>query len=122
MSQTLALIIEDDLKLANIFGIALESAGCKTEIIPDGKKALARLGEIVPDIVVLDLHLPHISGQDLLHYIRANERLARTQVILATADALLADHLRKEADLILLKPVSPLLLRELATRLRPESA
>jgi len=57
MSQApVVLIIEDDLKLADIFAVALESAGCKTEIIPDGKKALARLAEIAPDIV--DRHRP----------------------------------------------------------------
>jgi len=119
MTNPLALIIEDDAKLANIFSLALQSANFETETISDGETALIRLAEIVPTIVVLDLHLPHRSGQEILKYIRADERLAQTRVLLATADALKAESLRTEADLVLLKPISIKQLRDLAGRLRP---
>jgi CheY-like chemotaxis protein len=77
------------------------------------------LANLTPALVVLDLHLPHVSGKTLLRQIRADERLRETRVILTTADALMAAHLDEEADVVLLKPVSVTQLRDLATRLRP---
>ena len=87
--------------------------------IEDGQTALARLAEVTPAVVVLDLNLPHVSGDEILHQIRADERLAETRVMLATANAMLAETLRGESDLVLLKPISPDQLRDLASRLRP---
>lgn len=80
---------------------------------------MTRLAVISPALVVLDLHLPSFSGIDILRHIRADERLAETRVILATADAIMADSLREESDLVLLKPISVTQLRDLAIRLRP---
>ena len=68
---------------------------------------------------MLDLYLPHASGDDILHLIRSEARLAQTRVIVATADPLMADSLQAEADLVLIKPISFSQLRDLAVRLRP---
>ena len=119
MTDPLALIIEDDRDLANIFAKALKAAEYEIEIIRDGTAALERLSGAEPAVVVLDLHLPYVSGKTILHHIRADKRLAQTRVMLATADSLLADSLRSEADLVLLKPISYGQLRDLAVRLRP---
>jgi DNA-binding response OmpR family regulator len=119
MAKPLALIIEDDRNLADIFTYALQAAGFETVTIQDGKTARTRLADTVPAMVVLDLHLPYISGETLLRQIRADERLAKTQVILTTADGLLASYLRENVELVLLKPISVSQLSQLAARLRP---
>lgn len=62
----------------------------------------------------MDLHLPQVSGKDILTDIRANEHLTQTKVILATADPILAETLRPNADLVLIKPISFSQLRDLA--------
>jgi CheY-like chemotaxis protein len=67
--------------------------------------------------VVLDLHLPGVSGRKLLDVIRADGRLTKTRVILATADYRTAEELRDSADLVLLKPISFKQLRDLSARL-----
>ena len=113
-----ALIIEDDADLAIIFAEAIKAAGFETQIIRDGRIALTQLVTSVPSIVVLDLHLPNVSGATVLEKIRADVRLARTLVILTTADARLADMLQTKADLVLVKPISFGQLRDLATRLK----
>ena len=115
------LIIEDDYDARMIFAKALQAAGFETEIIEEGATALIRLAEITPAAVVLDIHLPHASGEEILQYIRADERFSETQVILATADALMAEKLREEADLVLLKPIDFAQLRDLSARLRPST-
>ncbi len=119
MTLPFALIIEDDSYQADIFEIALQSAEFDTEIIQDGQLALNRLVKIIPDLIVLDLHLPTVSGQSILEHIRTDERLREIKVILATADYATADLLESQSDLVLLKPISVPQLSELAKRLRP---
>jgi CheY-like chemotaxis protein len=111
------LIIEDNSELAIIFSQALQAAGFTTGIIKDGGQALAWLAITKPDVVVLDLHLPHVSGVEILRKIRADERLADIRVIVATADSCVTQALRDQADLVLIKPVSFRQLRDLAERL-----
>lgn len=118
MLNPLALIIEDDLPHANLFSEALQKAGFNTEVIRDGQAAITRLAEIMPALVVLDLHLPHISGEDILNYIRRDDRLVKTRVVLASADPQMASVMREKADLVLIKPISYFQLKQLAIRLR----
>ena len=117
MNKPLALVIEDDPDLSEIFSVSLRGGGFETEVIRDGQAAIERLAGIPPAVIVLDLHLPRVDGAAILGQIRANERFAKTAVIVATADAQLSDSLRGKADLVLLKPVSVDQLRELAKRM-----
>ncbi|MEW5869202.1 MAG: response regulator [Chloroflexota bacterium] len=114
----LALIIEDDPQLSEIFSLALQS-DFEVQAITDGSVAQAVLAEAVPALVVLDLHLPGVKGQEILEQIRSDPRLSATRVLLATADERRAETLRDQADIVLLKPVSPSQLRGLARRFRP---
>ena len=118
MTDSLGLIIEDDADQAAIFAEALHLAELETEIIVDGGVAAARLKEVVPKVVVLDLHLPHISGEILLRQIRSTPALAQTRVIIATADPVMAEGLSQEADLVLIKPVGFSQLRDFALRMK----
>ena len=116
--KPLAFVIEDDPEQQKIFSYAIKEAGYTVEVIGNGTEAMQRLNEATPALVILDLHLPVISGDEILRYIRADERLTAISVILATADPLLAESLSAESDLVLLKPISFIQLRDLATRLR----
>jgi CheY-like chemotaxis protein len=69
-------------------------------------------------VVVLDLHLPQVSGETLLRQIRSTPALARTRVISATADPVMADGPSLEAALVLIKPVSFGQLRDFALRMK----
>ncbi len=121
MNNPLALIIEDEQDVAMLSSHVLKSLGFETEIIGVGDKALARLAVTAPDVVLLDLHLPHgVSGIDILHRIRADERLKATRVIIVTGQPHMAETLRDEADLVLLKPFSIDQLSDLVARLRPD--
>ncbi len=119
MTQPLALIIEDELDLSGIFIAALKSAGFKTEALFDGATALLYLEthETPPDLIVLDLHLPNVSGDELLQFIGNDDRYRNTRVMLVTADRHLGDMIRQDADLLLLKPISVVQMKTLAIRL-----
>lgn len=120
MNQPLALIVEDEKDLSDIFAEALQHANFDTEVALDGQIAVNRLREIVPDLVLLDLHLPHVAGTEILKIIRGDVRLTQTQVIVVTADARSAEFMRSDAELVLVKPVRFSQLRDLAARIRPE--
>jgi CheY-like chemotaxis protein len=117
MNKQLAFIIEDDYDASTIFATALQVVGFETEIIPSGEQAVERLNTTVPDMVILDLHLPRVVGTDILNQIRNDERLKDTLVIVASADARMADMIRPQADLVLLKPTTFSQVRDLAARL-----
>jgi CheY-like chemotaxis protein len=115
-----ALVIEDHEDLSYVFSEALRMLGFEVETIRDGGKALARLVEVEPPaLIMLDMHLPHVSGMNILRQIHADTRLLDTRIIVATADSALADEIRNQADLVLLKPVSFDQLLSLAQRLVP---
>jgi CheY-like chemotaxis protein len=120
MSNPLAIVVEDHEHTATIFAGALKTAGYTPDIIHNGEEAIERLREADPALVVLDLHLPGVSGESILKFIRNDERLKDLRVILATADPLLAEILSSDANLVLIKPVSFTQLSELAKRLHPE--
>jgi DNA-binding response OmpR family regulator len=118
VENRLALIIEDNTDLAALFSMALETAGFEAEIIETGDSAMTRLEDMEqPGVVILDLCLPNVNGADILRYIRSTDRLARTPVIIATADARAAELLENLADLVLVKPISIAQLRDLALRI-----
>ena len=118
--KPLGYIIEDYEDTVTIFQWALEKAGYDVEIATDGAVAQKRLTEIIPDLIILDLHMPNVTGDILLQQIRADERLSNARVFLATADANMAMQLRDQVELALLKPISLSQLQELAERFRPD--
>jgi DNA-binding response OmpR family regulator len=117
MTNSLALIIEDEYDVSIIFAQALRAAGFETEIVRSGDTALTQLTCMTPDVVVLDLHLPRVPGTQILEQIRADPRLSSTRVIVATAHPQLAESVKGQTDWVLNKPVSFGQLRDLATQL-----
>lgn len=118
MDKPLALLIEDDRDIATLFRHVLDIAGYYTEILSDGKDAMERLSSIRPDIVLLDLQLPNLSGAEILKHMRQDESMKSIPVVVVTAFAYLAENLPIEPDLVLTKPVNINDLSNLINRIR----
>lgn len=118
MDKPVAFIVEDDRDIAALFRHVLDVAGYQTEIILNGKEAMSRLEIFSPQIVLLDLQLPGISGVEILTRMRADDRLRTVPVVVITANAPFADSLPVEPDLLLLKPVDIVQLSNLVQRLQ----
>ncbi len=118
-TKPIALVVEDNEDQNLIFTMALNKAGYEAESIHNGTAAQKRLNEVVPHIVVLDLHMPDIDGNIILSQIRTDKRLSKVNVILATADSAFAETLQSQAELVLLKPISFSQLTDLAGRFNP---
>lgn len=124
ITRDIALIVEDDELLAAAMADTLQALAFDTEIALDGRQALALLSEIVPSIVVLDLHLPvkpgthslRHTGMGVLNELRSDSRLTETLIILATGDARAAEQLGTDADVVLVKPFTCGQLQNLVTR------
>ncbi len=118
MEKPVALIIEDERDIAALFRHVLDIAGYHTEIVMDGREAVKRLESGRPDIVLLDLNLPGVSGSKILEQMRGDKRLSAVPVVVVTGHSEVAVNLPSEPDLILFKPVNLDQLSNLVQRLR----
>jgi len=76
-----------------------------------------------PDVILLDIDLPYMSGLEILYRLRQLPELSNTRVIIVTGNHNIeGNDFANEADLILLKPVSPTDLVNFVQRLLPTSA
>ncbi len=110
------LIVEDETGLAEAVAFALEQEGFQVQIAGDGATALKEYEQAPPDVVILDIMLPGLSGWDLLRVL--NKRQPDVPVIMLTARAEEADRvagLEMGADDYVTKPFS---MRELVARVR----
>jgi len=101
-----ALIVEDDRDIVALFRHVLDLAGYRTEIALHGKAAVEYLAESTPDIVLLDLNLPGVSGSEILVRMEGDERLKGIPVVVITAHAHLIATLPVQPELVLIKPVN----------------
>ena len=104
MPNRSALIVEDDSQLCEIFAELFEYANMQVERTEDGQIALDMLARLTPDVIMLDIHLPHVSGLEILKWVRGEPRLAHTKIVAITANTLLKDTLKEQADYVIIKP------------------
>jgi DNA-binding response OmpR family regulator len=110
------LIVEDDSDIRELMTFKLTQAGYDVHAEGDGEAGLAAIQELHPELVVLDLMMPKLSGMEVCEQVRATPALEGTGVIMLTAKGQEADVQRgfaAGADDYLVKPFSP---RELVSR------
>jgi len=113
------LVVEDEQDIAGLIKHALERSGDGVvEIVTSGDAALRAVTERAPDLVILDLNLPVLSGTEVCRILRGRSATANVPIIMLTARTSEADRvtgLDLGADDYVTKPFS---LRELAARVR----
>jgi two-component system phosphate regulon response regulator PhoB len=112
------LVVEDEPDLLELVRFNLDQAGFKVETSDSGEDGLAALRRTPPDLLILDLMLPDLSGEDVCRAVRADNRLAQMPIIMLTAKSEEVDRVvgfELGADDYVTKPFSP---RELVLRVR----
>jgi CheY-like chemotaxis protein len=80
------MVVEDDTGLRQIYQRILTALGCVTLLATDGQEALYLLNTNAPDLLVLDMRLPQISGIQIIDYLLSDSRFAVMHVIMTSAD------------------------------------
>jgi two-component system phosphate regulon response regulator PhoB len=112
------LIVEDEQDLATLLVYNLKEAGHEVEVAHTGASAIAKAEAFKPQLVLLDLLLPDISGLEVIRMLRASHGLRRTAVVMVTAKGAESDRLQGfelGADDYVVKPFS---VRELVLRVQ----
>ncbi|HEY4509949.1 MAG TPA: response regulator [Candidatus Paceibacterota bacterium] len=76
------LLIEDDPLLIDVYSMKLKQSGFEVYVVENGEKALAAAVEQRPDLILLDIVLPHIDGWDILASFRSSETLKDTRIVI----------------------------------------
>ncbi len=107
------LIVDDEKNIVVSLEFLLEQAGYQYEIARDGREAMALLEEFSPDLVLLDVMLPHINGFEVCRRIRENAQWAETKIVMLTAkgqEVEMAKGLALGANAYISKPFSTKML------------
>lgn len=112
------LIVDDEPTICHLIAEKLKPLGFDVHTAPDGEKGLRRVGELKPDILILDVNMPRMNGFEVLERLRRDEKESRSYVLMLTARSGkddLEQGLEHGADDYLTKPFE---LRELAARIK----
>ena len=115
MADTI-LIVDDDPDSLDIVRTFLESKGYDVHTARDGRDGLAKVEEVEPDLVLLDVMMPGMDGWEVARVIKNHPEHGATRVVMLTARSGFSDKqegLRAGADDYIVKPIR---LDELATR------
>lgn len=115
--RPLILIVEDEKEIAKFVDLELQAENYETVVAFDGVTGLSKFRELAPDLVVLDLMLPEMRGEDVCRELKNDGATAAIPVIMLTAKAQTEDRiagLELGADDYMTKPFSP---RELILRI-----
>ncbi|CAN5339279.1 response regulator [soil metagenome] len=103
------LVVEDNELNLRLFCDLLRAHDYETEGVRDGREALDRARAFMPDLIVMDIQMPHVTGLELTEAIRADETLRSMPIMAVTAYAGKADEDRIRAagaDAYVSKPIS----------------
>jgi two-component system phosphate regulon response regulator PhoB len=112
------LIIEDETDLAELVAFNLEKEGYRPVIAPDGPSGLEAARHNSPDLILLDLMLPGMSGMEICKVLKGRDKTSRIPIIMLTAKGEEIDRVvgfEVGADDYVVKPFSP---RELLLRIK----
>ncbi|HEX5456215.1 MAG TPA: response regulator [Candidatus Saccharimonadales bacterium] len=84
-SQKTILLVEDDDRLADVYETRLQAEGFKTQRVANGEDALATAMQIKPDLILLDVMMPKVSGFDVLDILRNTPETTNVKIIMLTA-------------------------------------
>ena len=116
--MTRILVVEDDRDIAKLVERYLLKAGFSIELLSSGRDALKAIADRTPDVLILDLMLPHVDGLEICRSVRTDPRTAAMPIIMLTARAEESERivgLEIGADDYVAKPFSP---NELVARVR----
>ncbi len=121
-SKKTVIVVEDEQDAAEMFAEMMRVSGYQVQTALGSQRAMALIAESRPDVVVLDIMMPDISGLDVLKFIRSQPALANIPVVVVSARGTPADVracLEAGASCYLVKPIGFLELKEAVEKVAP---
>ena len=118
--QKKILVVDDERHIVRLVQVNLERVGHRVVPAFDGKEALKKVETEKPDLIVLDVMMPHMDGFEVLKRLKADEQTRDIPVVMLTAKAQDADVFRGWAsgvDCYLTKPFNPIELLTFVKRI-----
>ena len=119
MDQKTVLIIEDEEDAAELFAEMMRVSGFRVVKTSKSRPAISLMSSEKPDVILLDIMMPEISGLDILRQMRREPELAKIPVIVVTAKSMPSDvknGMEAGASTYLTKPVGFLELKDAVER------
>ena len=88
------LVVEDNELNLKLFCDLLRAHGYEAEPVRDGRDAMEKAREFAPDLIIMDIQMPHISGLELIEQLKADEALKAVPIMAVTAYAAKGDEER----------------------------
>jgi two-component system, cell cycle response regulator DivK len=88
------LVVEDNALNIKLFCDLLAAHGHETHGVTDSREALERAQDVIPDLIITDIQLPHVSGLELIRAFRDDEALKAVPIMAVTAYAAAGDDER----------------------------
>ena len=123
-AMTTILVVDDEPPIVDLVRFTLEDADVRVVEAADGAEALVVARQTIPDLVLLDVHMPRLDGFEVCRQLRREPSLARIPIVMLTAAGQESDRARGRAagaDEYLTKPFSPLALLALVEALVPDT-
>lgn len=120
MAKKRILAVDDERHIVRLVQVNLERAGYEVDCAYDGREALEKVKQSKPDLIVLDVMMPHLDGFQVLKTLKANADTRDIPVIMLTAKAQDQDVFRgwqSGVDSYLTKPFNPLELISFVQRI-----
>ena len=114
------LVVEDNALNIKLFCDLLNAHGHETQPVTDSREAMDMARAFMPDLVITDIQLPHVSGLELMEMIRADEELKAVPIMAVTAYSAQGDEERIRAagaQAYVSKPISVMRFAETVDRL-----
>lgn len=100
------VVIEDDFFTRDVLSLTLRRANMEVDVAASGQEALAYFKNSQPDVAIVDLHMPNVSGYDIINTIRNDDSLKQILIIVITANpSAIATPEAQKADAFLQKPI-----------------
>lgn len=109
-NRPVILLIDDDKELSSLLACFLEEKGMRAITAPRGNRGLALLRRIVPDLIILDIKMPVMSGHQVLQYIKKSKQFSSVPVLMLTGQTVpedVTESMGRGVAGYVIKPVDP---------------
>jgi CheY-like chemotaxis protein len=112
MKKKRVLIVDDEVAIARLVALIVRDMGYEADTANNGAEALQKLSQNRPDLIILDLIMPVMTGEELIQEIQGNPELADIPIVLLSTRPSARGY-RKDAFPVIPKPFEPTQVKEI---------